>query len=405
MFSISTSFDIECEKPVSLEEFDVSMSRMFVVLIENEVDGEIKIITDGKSRVVGEVVVPVEKALTIPDELWSAHYIGGSNGSKGGVVYSGGDSIIVRCGPNRSYDLEKPGNWKTSGIKIVPFTEEEVATDGDLVVGCPGGEVIFNEWSPYVGNSVYAMEKNGTWKTLDTYFASSTRTAPKLIMIDVTRPSKKLSYVEFENWTEGETIRGQTMDEPGSVYVRWDGQERKKVGVVLKKLESHENIPGSEYAEIGQVCSVTPGEIILSTSGWYGFIEEDIDGYLRGGVKIIPVNHAIFMDSYIKDSNLIGDGSVMIIGHPDSSKLDLERQSILEDGEIVIPPFMGLPPFFNGFIRPRFEQSDYTSSFRYYVSDDFGRSWRTTSEVNGELDDSGKSRVRYWTNIRIMIGK
>jgi hypothetical protein len=403
-FSVSDSFDIDIKPAPELAEFDVGLRRLFVILIENEKDGTIKVLTDGEEIKIGEVVVPVKKASSIPIDLWSSHYIGACNGHKGGVVYSGGDSLRIRCGPDRTYNLKRPRNWMSSGVRIVPFTEEEVAVDGDLVVGCPGGEEIFNEWSPYIGNPVYAMEHNGEWKAIDEYFSSATRPAPKLIMIDVLRPEKKLAYIEFENWIKGDEVKGQIMEQSGNVYVRWKDESRKKIGSVVQKLNSHDNFVGTEYAEIGQVSEVTPGEIVLSTSNWYGFIDDE-DELLRGGVRIIPINHAKFMDNTFENSKLIGDNSTLIVGSIGCTPRDLQIKDLLDGDELIIPPFMGLPPLFNGYLRPRFQKSDYTSSFRYYVSDDFGKSWRSTMEVNGKVDEDGTSKVKYWTNIRIMIGR
>lgn len=403
-FSLFNSFGVDATPALELTEFNTGLTRQFVILIENTDDGLIKVLTDAEEKVIGEVVSPVQRASSIPSRYWGAHYIGACNGSLGGIVYTGGDSIRIRCGPNRKYNLKRPRNWMPSGITIVPFTEEESAVDGDLVVSCPGGEDIFSKWSPYIGNPVYAMEHDGSWSTIDNYFSSTTRSAPEMIMIDVLRPDRKLEYIELENWIKGDVISGQKMEESGKLYVKWNGENRKVIGSVVQRAFAHDQIVGTEYAEVSQISSVAPGEVVLSTSHWYGQIDEEEEN-LRSGVRIIPINHAKYLRNDPELTDYIRDGSTIIVGAMGVEPIDLGTKEIMDGNELRNPPIMGLPPLFNGFIRPRFEQSDYSSSFHYYISDDFGRSWRSTSQIIDQLDEDGTSRVKYWTNIRIFIGR
>ncbi len=403
-FSVFFSFGVEAMPAPELAEFDTGFVRQFVILIENKEKGYIRVLTDANEEVIAEVVSPVNNASSIPNSFWDAHYIGACNGSLGGIVYTGGDSIRIRCGPDRKFNFTKPRNWMPSGITIVPFTENNDEAEGKLVVSCPGGEDIFSKWSPYVGNPVYAMEYDGSWSTIDKYFSSTTRKAPELIMIDVLKPDYDLEYVEIENWIEGDVISGQEMDQSGKVYIKREDENRREIGSVVQRAFAHDQIIGTEYAEVSQVSSVSPAELVLSTSHWFAKIDEG-EEHLRSGIRIMPINHAKFLRNDPELKDFIKDGSTIIIGAKGVEPIDLGTKEIMDGDKVRCPLIMGLPPLFNGFIRPNFEQSDYSSSFYFYVSDDFGRSWRSTSQIIDQLDEDGTSRVQYWTNIRIFVGR
>ncbi len=404
--SILGAYNVTSEPSQILQSYDTSTVRMFVVTIDNFEGGDVTISTSSSSKWVGDVVVPVDKVKTADDNKWSAHYIGASNKTRGGIVYSGGDSVLIRCGPDRNYNPSKPTDWVPSTIEIKPFTEEENAVEGDLVLSFPGGEGIFNEWSPYLGNSVYAMDGSGKWSTIDTYFTSANRTAPKRFMIDVQKPLEKISYVEIENWVKDQTLKGDVMESNGRVYAKRADGQREHIGNVLQRASTHSNIHGTEYTQIGQLSSTDPGSLILSTSRWYGLIDEKEDSQLRGGIKISALNHARYM-TYVQDADdYIGDSSTIVIGSLSSTKEDLVNEEYTsENGDFPKPPMIGLPPIFCGYTRPYFDRDNYGASFHFYVSDDFGRTWRITSEVNGDNTESSESPINYWTNIRIMIGR
>ncbi len=399
--STTNAYCIKNRTPAELDEFNTQTVRAFAILIDNSEDGAISIIKPGKITEIGAVVRPAFQAERAPDLFWAYHYCGGQNGSKGAVVGAGVNTIDIRCGPNRSYDPQRPNNWLASVISVIPFTEEENATPNDIVVTCPGGSDIFNKWSPFVGNPVYAMDGE-EWISIDSYFTSPTRNAPRMILIDVRKPKLYLPYIEFENWIRGDTIKGETMTDDGGVWILNQHGEKNKIARVLQRLESTGLFTGSEYAEVGQVRINTPGLLEISTNRWRGRIEDPND---RGGVEILADNDAKYLHYNLGYQSIIGGKPYMIIGSLDSQPSDLANPVYTDDNGLLIKPTMGSPPFFNGFIRPHYEIDNFESSFRVFISEDFGRTWRAIPEITGTAQPGEISPVHYWTNIRLMMGR
>lgn len=402
IITIFASFGVQAKPPEELKMFDIPTARMFMILINNVENGKIEAIRAGKTEYVGDVVVPAKNAERSSDLLWAYHYCRGQNGKYGCVVGTAVDTIDIRCGPDRMYDPLKPHNWLASILSIVPFTKEEEATAKDIVVSCPGGSDIFNKWSPYVGSSVYAMD-NDEWIPISQYFSSPTRLAPKKILIDVRAPTQWYPYIEFENWVAGDTIKGETMTTDGGVWVKQSDGERKQIAKVVQRVESTGMFPGSEYAEVGQVRMNTPGMIEISTNRWRGKID---DPTLLGGFEIIAENDAKFMHNDIGMSWFIGgDKPYMIIAPMDAISADLTNKDYTNDKGLVMSPTIGLPPFFSGFIRPHFEFDNFETSYRVFISEDFGRTWRAVPEINGVPGEGETSPLKHWTNIRLMMGR
>jgi hypothetical protein len=401
VLTLFVSFGVKANPPNELGIFDVGTVRMFMLSIENVPNGKIEAIKGGSVSFVGEVIKPAVFAERTPDLLWSYHYCKAQNGSFGAVVGTAVNSIDIRCGPSRIYDPTKPDSWLTSMISIVPFTMEDVATDKDMVVTCPGGSDVFNKWSPYVGSSVYALE-NDKWIPITQYFTSPMRGAPARILIDVRSPVKWFPYIEFENWTNGDTIKGETLTSDGGVWVKMPDGERKQIAKVIQRVESTGMFPGSEYAEVGQVRANTPGMIEIATNRWRGKIDDE---NLRGGIEIIAENDAKYIHNNLGLNWIIGGKPYMIIGAMDSSSDDLSNKQYTDDNGLVMTPTIGLPPFFNGYIRPCLEFENFETSFRVFISEDFGRTWRSIPEISGVPENGQPSQVKYWTNIRLMLGR
>lgn len=393
------AFDIKADVPPEAKRFDVSTIRLFSVLIDNSAGGKITIYTDGGSREIGEVVTPATQATRASDGFWASHYVCAQNGTKGAIVASAVNAIHMRCGPKRQYDPAKPTNWNASELSIIPFTEE--GGTGDIVVSNPGGYGIFNEWSPYVGNPVYALDR-GSWVPLDSYFTDPTRIPPQFLFIDVRRPRDNVRYIEFENWSKGDVVNGVQMEDYGGIYVMDETEKRYQIGRVLQRATQTGRFIGSEYADIGRVRATHPGVLELSTTRWRGKTDDE---NLRGGVQIVPANHAKYLHYNLGQSWFIGGGAWMIVGPVNSTQEDLKNPSYTEDGKLLIDPIEGLPPIFSGYIRPYFDENNYESSFRFFVSEDFGRTWRTPPEITGVPGAGEKSPVSYWTHIRLMVGK
>ena len=124
----------------------------------------------------------------------------------------------------------------------------------------------------------------------------------------------------------------------------------------------------------------------------------------EGGVQIIPANHAKYLHYNLDKTGLsvaVPDDSwscQFCTGKP-------QNPSRRREWKLLIDPIEGLPPIFSGYIRPYFDENNYESSFRFFVSEDFGRTWRTPSEITGVPEAGEKSPVSYWTHVRLMIGK
>ncbi len=395
------SFGTKSTPPKELSQFNVPTVRMFLVLIENYNQGKVWAIDGGTKTYICDVVKPATSAQRASDGFWAAHYVRSQTGAYGCVAATAVNAIHLRCGPSRIYDPKKPNDWLASEISIIPFTELENAGTSQLVVSSPGGNEIFNNWSPYVGNPVYAYDKN-KWVPLDEYFLGSTRSAPKDILIDVRRPTKHPRYIEFENWTKGDTIKGVTMGECGGVFLLDDENNRVQVAKVLQRVTQTGRFIGSEYADTGQVRANHGGVLDLSTSRWRGKIADE---NLRGGVQIIPANHAKYLHYNLGQNWFIGGGAWMIIGPLSSSPEDLLNSQYTNDVGLLIEPLEGAPPLFSSYIRPYLDQGDYESSFRFYISEDFGRTWRSPPEVEGVPLPGEVSPVSYWTHIRLELGR
>lgn len=395
------AFGIKADPPAELKQFDVPTVRMFMISINNVEDGNIEVITAGTRKTIGNVIKPAIYAQRAPDLLWAYHYCKGQNGSRGTVVGTAVNSIDIRCGPQRDYDPLKPSNWLTSIISIVPFTQEEGAVDKDMVVTCSGGSDIFNKWSPYVGSSVYALE-NEVWIPITQYFTSPMRPAPEKILIDVRQPKISYSYIEFENWTNGDTIKGETMTDDGGVWVKDASGARKQIAKVLQRVKGTGMFAGSEYAEVGQIRANTPGMIEISTNRWRGRID---DPTLLGGIEILGENDAKYLHHKLGFTSIIGGNPYMVIGAMNSASTDLFSPEYTDDNGLLMKPTIGLPPFFSGYIRPNLDLDNFETSFRVFISEDFGRTWRSVPEITGQPGQNEKSPVYYWTNIRLMLGK
>jgi hypothetical protein len=391
------SFDIKAEPPKELEIYNSSTKRMFAVLIENVPDGKVWLIHNSERKEIGEVATPGKFASRASDDFWQSHYLSSQNKSKGCVSLASTNGISVRCGPNRQYDPTKPDNWMASEFKIVPFTTEVI--DSTIAVSSPGGYDLFNDWSPYAGNPVYAFDK-GSWRPIDQYFADPTRQLPEKILIDVLRPTKRIKYIEFENWAVGDVVNGIKMSEPGKVVVMEENDTSQQIAKVLERVATSLPIAGTEYSRLGQISNTDGGILELSTVKWTGKNSDEF----RGGVQITSINHAKYMKQNLGIEDYIGKGKRMIIGPTSSYNEDLKTSYVNETG-LTNEPLEGLPPIFSGYLRCYFDPGNFEDSFRYYVSQDFGKSWRLTNEIPGNSNGSGENEVKYWTHIRLMVGR
>lgn len=391
------SFDIKATPPKELEAYNSSTKRMFSILIENMSGGKVWVIGNSAKTEIGEVAGIGKYAARASDDFWQSHYVSSQGKSKGCISSASANKISIRCGPNRQYDPIKPDNWMASEFKIVPFTS--ATEDSTIVVSCPGGHDLFNDWSPYIGNPVYAFDK-GAWKPIDQYFADPTRQLPEKILIDVLRPEKRIKYIEFENWSVGDIVNGIKMQESGGVFVMGDDDVSRQIAKVLERVKYALPMEGTQYSRLGQVFCTNGGMLELSTVGWTGKNEDEF----RGGVQITSLNHAKFMKRNLGKTDYMGQGKRMIIGPMKSYKEDLDS-SYTNDSGLLNEPLEGLPPIFAGYLRCYFDPSNFEDSFRYYVSQDFGKTWQLTNEISGISNGDGGNEVKYWTHIRLMIGR
>ena len=99
-FSLFNSFGLDALPAPELTEFNTGLARQFVILIENTDDGLIKVLTDAEEKVIGEVVLPVQRASSIPSRYWGAH--SDSRASCFRVdVFCRGSSGLTNWGPQR----------------------------------------------------------------------------------------------------------------------------------------------------------------------------------------------------------------------------------------------------------------------------------------------------------------
>lgn len=213
-------------------------SLFFKIVVENEVNGKVRILENGRWMDCGRVICP---ASTFNKKPFTASQWGKIDS----VVASAVNAIHIL----RSEGLLSllPAGAFSSGAR----SESSILTD------IPPQKSIFGGgYSPFVGNEV-------------TFYPSSG--IPKLLEIRVFKDKSDIIEIILENKVGGKITA-----------LHLSGKE-ETIGKVIKPVEGVGRFTGSEYTGIGRVRANHPGVICISTSS-LGNI---------GGFQIIPYRHSL----------------------------------------------------------------------------------------------------------------
>ncbi len=389
----------------------------FEVEIENIPSGTIKkIFPNNEEIIIGKVLRP-GKQLKIMNHFWAGHYLRAVESDGVSCVTAVGvNAIHFRVGDNaETYNPEFPEIWHPRIFDLAPYdifsnTMEKFLDPAVIYTDIPGGEKIFGgDATPYPGNPVFYLNNNNEWETLDYYFRGNyEKELPIKIKFKVFKPVTNdgfPTYIEFENWARGDKIHDFEMANNGRVMLCYPNKEPQKIATVVKRVSKTGRFIGSEYAIPGTIRATHGGVICLSTSPKNGFLRYS-HHELRGGIQIIPVNHAKYL-YYNKLNPFTFYPQYMIIANT-NDEIDILKEknytitetyskiNNAENNYQVEKIFLASNPFWEG-VAPLFALYLKPSPKAYFIiSTDFGITWQTCPEISGisNIPDN-------WTNIRI----
>jgi len=385
-----------------------SFNLEYEIEIQNTSNGLIKKIVNDQEILIGKILRPASKLKTM-DHFWAGHYLKACPGEGVSTIEAVGvNAIHIRVGDNaETYNPEFPEVWYPKildiGIKELYFNNKPDFDDAVIYTNIPGGENLFGgENTPYPGNPVYYLNEKNEWISLDDFFNGSyAKSVPENIKIKVYKAYTKEGrpdYIEFENWSSGDEINGNIMFKNGRVLLHYPNQELRYVADVIQRVKKTGRFIGSEYAEPGRIRAAHGGVICLSTSEKIGYVNNTKNN-LRGGIQIIPANHAKYL-YYYKLNDFSFNPQYMIIAHTNADNLLLKNDRYVIDisenkneiEKIVLsynPILEGVAPLFSLYLQPNLKNY-------FTISKDFGISWEPCPKIHGIT-----YAPSYWTNIRI----
>ncbi|MEZ5338330.1 MAG: hypothetical protein R3F46_08690 [bacterium] len=277
----------------------------FHIEIDNVVDGEIRIISDEFSGVVGHVLAPV------------------ANYNKEGFTASGwAENGTCTASAVNAMHLKVKHNYETGRATIFSLVPIEFTTfdpksyksyfnqSSTLFTDIKAGSEIFGgRWAPLVGSPLFFQRGEEEWLRVDENFVPA---VGDVLRLDVSRRKYNPEWIEFENGFGG------------LIWIKELGMDPYPIGQVLKPVAGVGRFLGTQYAERGRIRAAHPGVIDVSTSP-YDII---------GGFQIIPRDHA--MSSEMRFARI--KTQWMVVGP--LWALD--------------PSWEGLPPLFTDYLYPAF---------------------------------------------------
>lgn len=392
-------------------ENDPVLQQMFRIYIENWAGGVIsKVENNGTHIKIGTVVQAAAASKPADHGFWAAHYDKATDGTHGCVTATAVNAIHLRVGPEASYDPLNPNAWTPHLISLLPrehYEHDSPRSTAAIYTDINGGSAVFGGWTaPFVGSPVRYLRADGQWRPITEYFAGDySKPAPKRFLIVVEQPVVQGSspdYIEFENWTAGDTVNGVTKNVNGRVLIHYPGGAPRQIADVLQRVKGTGRFIGSEYAEVGRIRANHPGVLDLSTSPKVGYTTNND---LRGGLQIVPSNHAKYLYYNLgQNYGLIGHAQWMIVGPIGASNALLYDSRYTINGQLSYDPaWEAIAPIFAMYIRPKHVPGQPAASTIWQYSSDWGVSWHDPPTLQGITDPASGSPVVSWTNIRVWL--
>ncbi|WP_283138434.1 hypothetical protein [Rhizohabitans arisaemae] len=376
--------------------------RQFDVEFDNSVGGEIThVALDGTRTRLGTVQRPATTPVLANDGFWASKYSKALDGTPGHVLAASVYVLRNKVGPGDKYDPHNLRAWTTSLVNIRPDrfhgADHGKWLADTMYTDIEGGTSIFGGGaSPQVGSPMtYRDEATGRWEPIHRHFEGDpARTVPRHLRYSVYKPLTRYgspAYLEFENWAAGDTVAGRAHERNGRILVGYPHGKVRHVADVMQRVRGTGRFGGTEFAEIGQVDTNHPGALTLSTSPRTGF---SWDPNVRGGLQIVPANHAKFLSYDLGQNSFIGKNQWIIVGPVGAKAELLQDRRYLIDGKLAIDPgWEAVAPVFGLYVR---------THVRFQVSEDYGSTWQESPNLTG-VHEPPNSPVDRWTNIRIHL--
>lgn len=295
-------------KPETNEE-KIEIARL---RLQNVKDGIIEgSLDEGKSWIpVGHILIPVNKVNRIA-------YNASKYGPIGTVVATAVNAIHLKAGMNAS-------NGRGITWSLAPQTDNaagknsmqtEISPQSAAFTDIKGGTGIFGgPFTPFVGNPIFLdPARDNNLKPLPDGYVPQIGDAWTILIM---RPKRYPREIIFENRFGG------------LITIRYEGEEPRVIGQVLRPVVGIGRFVGSYYSEVGRLRANHNGVIDISTSP-YGAV---------GSFQIVPANHAMSPEThYIRELT-----QWMVVGPV--SALD--------------PSWEGVAPLYSDYLRPRYDPAD-----------------------------------------------
>ncbi len=277
----------------------------FYIEIDNEVDGEIRIVSNAFNGVVGHVLAPV------------------ANYNKEGFTASGwAENGSCTASAVNAIHLKVKHDYETGRATIFSLVPIEFTTfdpkayksyynqSSTLFTDIRAGSEIFGgQWAPLVNSPLTFLRGEADWQRVDESYVPAVGDEFRMT---VSRRKYNPEWIEFENGFGG------------IIWIKELGMDPYPIGQVLKPVAGVGRFTGTQYADRGRIRAAHPGVIDVSTSPY-----DEI-----GGFQIIPRDHA--MSPEMKFARI--KTQWMVVGP--LWALD--------------PSWEGLPPLFTDYLYPAF---------------------------------------------------
>ncbi|RLK09588.1 hypothetical protein DER29_6123 [Micromonospora sp. M71_S20] len=397
--------------PQAAAENDVSIERQFSIEIENVAGGAITHVAESGVRTrMGGVERAATTTVAANDGFWASKYSRAVDGSLSHVLATSVYVLRLRVGPDQAYD---PLNQRAFTARLVNLRPDQFleADQGNwqadtIYTDIPGGIKIFGgATAPPVGSPVTWWDTaRSQWRPLAEHFAANPNAAvPAKIRYTVYKPVSAYGtpgYLELENWSAGDTVGGRTNPANGRVLVAYPGGVVRHVADVLQRVRGSGRFGGTEFAAVGQIDTNHPGALTLSTSPRVGYTT-DFDQ--RGGLQIVPANHAKYLGYVLGQEPFIGRAQWMVVGPVGATSAQLADERYLIDGQLSVNPgWEAVAPLFGMYVRTSYNKDWLAGSTRFVVSYDYGATWQQSPSLTGTTEPP-TSPVNNWTNIRVYL--
>lgn len=291
---------------------DEGLIDLYQISIQNTQNGIIAVLENGSStwEEIGHVIYPCQK---VNDEGYTAS----KWAAIGEVAATAVNAIHIKTGNNKGKGIVFSIMPKDM-LDIPPYYNSFLSPDSSIYTDISAGEHIFGgEYSPFVGNPIFYLDKKNALKEIEEGYI------PKIgdvLVIKVQRPKLYPKSIVFENKFGG------------AIKINYGGNLETIIGEVLKPVQGVGRFTGTQYVDVGRIRANHTGVIDISTSP------------LRktGGFQIIPSGHG--MSKEMINARILTQW--MVIGPISIYGKSLE----------------GLPPFFEGYLQPRYKALDFNSA-------------------------------------------